>query len=242
MNKNQNTYAIFQVSPAYPEERFQAYAKLKARGKSPDTTHYTSVYEGTIASNSDDKDALLESMFIAFNKHIPKGFRGHSLSVSDIIRLTINGQTTYHYVDSIGFQEFQLDKPETACNTAERYYIDPQDYRDIYKVRIKKQGPSASEIVLFCRLYRNPLDLDADAGSSVYSEREVKNEDLYVSLSACREEAARRQKAIRENYRNELHTLSDLFQFPLDHDLFSDEDALAVYREKGQAFGMLWSK
>jgi hypothetical protein len=35
----------------------------------------------------------------------PEDFRGHSLSVSDIVALKVDGVVSSHYVDSIGFQE-----------------------------------------------------------------------------------------------------------------------------------------
>ena len=35
----------------------------------------------------------------------PKDFKGHSLSVSDVVVLHQNGQDTAHYVDSFGYKE-----------------------------------------------------------------------------------------------------------------------------------------
>ena len=40
-----------------------------------------------------------------FNIDHPKDFRGHSLSVSDIVVLHQNGEDTAHYVDSFGYKE-----------------------------------------------------------------------------------------------------------------------------------------
>ena len=40
-----------------------------------------------------------------FNIDHPADFKGHSLSVSDIVVLHQNDEDTAHYVDSIGFQQ-----------------------------------------------------------------------------------------------------------------------------------------
>ena len=44
----------------------------------------------------------------------PKGFKGHSLSVSDVVVLHQNGQDTAHYVDSSGYRQVPefLQPPE----------------------------------------------------------------------------------------------------------------------------------
>ena len=55
----------------------------------------------------------LEDIYTRFNIDHPKDFKGHSLSVSDIVVLHQNGGNTAHYVDSIGFQnvpEFLQEK------------------------------------------------------------------------------------------------------------------------------------
>ena len=49
--------------------------------------------------------ATLEAIFEKFNLDHPEDFRGHSLSVSDIVVLHQNGQNTAHFVDSFGYTE-----------------------------------------------------------------------------------------------------------------------------------------
>ena len=63
---------------------------------------YEVVYEGEI-SEEDSLDAL----FIIFNAKRPADFRGHSLSVSDVVSLTKDGDTKvhYYYCDSIGWED-----------------------------------------------------------------------------------------------------------------------------------------
>ena len=50
-------------------------------------------------------EAMLESLFSRFNTERPQDFRGHSLSVSDVIALKLNGQVTCYYTDSFGFEK-----------------------------------------------------------------------------------------------------------------------------------------
>ena len=47
----------------------------------------------------------LEDIYTRFNIDHPKDFKGHSLSVSDVVVLHQNGQDTAHYVDSFGYKE-----------------------------------------------------------------------------------------------------------------------------------------
>lgn len=50
----------------------------------------------------------------------PADFRGHSLSVSDIVAIRTNGQISCHYVDSIGFVTLpEFLKPENYLKNAE---------------------------------------------------------------------------------------------------------------------------
>jgi hypothetical protein len=47
----------------------------------------------------------LEDLFYKFNMEHPEDFKGHSLSVSDVVVVKERGKSTAHYVDSIGFKQ-----------------------------------------------------------------------------------------------------------------------------------------
>ena len=66
-----------------------------------DIDDYLRVYEGEIEPNERGPLATLEQLFFIFNVNQPEDFKGHSLSVSDIVIL--NGK--YYYVDNIGYRE-----------------------------------------------------------------------------------------------------------------------------------------
>lgn len=60
---------------------------------------YEIVYEGEIEDYS--IEYTLEKLFEIFNTFPPKDFRGHSMSVSDVVEL--NG--VYYYCDHVGFKK-----------------------------------------------------------------------------------------------------------------------------------------
>ena len=69
-------------------------------------TDYEVVYEGTVDKLEFDEEngnsiyRTLDYLFVLFNLNHPTDFRGHSMSVSDIIEL----DNEFYYVDSIGFE------------------------------------------------------------------------------------------------------------------------------------------
>jgi len=64
-----------------------------------DIHDYELVYEGDIDAGRYIEDTL-ENIFTKFNIDIPDDFKGHSMSVSDIVE--INGE--FFYTNSIGFK------------------------------------------------------------------------------------------------------------------------------------------
>ena len=68
----------------------------------------------------DDTGRILENFYYIFNDERPGDFVGHSLSVSDIVALKQDGKVSYHYCDSMGFQELPaFQKPENYLKAAE---------------------------------------------------------------------------------------------------------------------------
>ena len=65
---------------------------------------YRCVYEGTIERADRTNPEICEELYFMFNMQHPEGFRGHSLSMSDVVELLINGQSIFYYCDMCGFQ------------------------------------------------------------------------------------------------------------------------------------------
>lgn len=58
-----------------------------------------------IPSKGSSTEEVLESLYESFNLHHPDDFRGHSLSVSDVIVPREDGRDQAYYIDSFGFQQ-----------------------------------------------------------------------------------------------------------------------------------------
>ena len=101
-----DSYAILQLrhSDETLYERFSSMRELGRMGITPDIDHYEVVYVGELTKQGDQID-VLEGIFTKFNIDRPEDFKGHSLSVSDIVALKVGGVVSCHYVDSIGFAE-----------------------------------------------------------------------------------------------------------------------------------------
>ena len=68
---------------------------------------YTCVYEGEVKCES------LADLFICLNFNVPPNFRGHSLSVSDVVQVISGGELSpgYYFVDSMAFVMLPWSKP-----------------------------------------------------------------------------------------------------------------------------------
>lgn len=106
LNRKSDGYAILQLRKI-PEalcEYFMSMKRLKRMGLTPNISHYKLVYAASLPPFS-DRDKILEGLFAKFNVDRPVGFRGHSMSVSDIVVLKVGGDISSHYVDDFGFTE-----------------------------------------------------------------------------------------------------------------------------------------
>ena len=87
---------------------------------------------------------MLEELYTKFNIDHPKGFRGHSMSVSDIVALKTDGTVSFHYVDRIGFVELQsFMKPENYLKYAEMAMED--DYGMLDGIINNGKAPATEE-------------------------------------------------------------------------------------------------
>ena len=96
------TYEFYQLTDADSNHyyRFEPLETLKNEGMAVEFLRYHKVYEGTLS-----EDEGLESLYRKFNIDHPADFRGHSMSVSDVVVITDNGVSEAYYCDSYGFQE-----------------------------------------------------------------------------------------------------------------------------------------
>ena len=101
-----DSFAIYQLrdSEDTAQLRYMNSEYLEKKGLSIQKENYTAVYAGDLDRRGDTQDKLNE-LYETFNIRRPDDFRGHSLSVSDIVALKKNGVVSCHYVDSWGFKE-----------------------------------------------------------------------------------------------------------------------------------------
>ena len=117
LNSPTDSMAIYQLRRDAPVEL--RFANLGSLAASPDPANYEAVYTREVYPD-DDTGRILENFYYIFNDERPGDFVGHSLSVSDIVALKQDGKVSYHYCDSVGFQELPaFQKPENYLKAAE---------------------------------------------------------------------------------------------------------------------------
>ena len=107
--------------------RFEGLTRLHKEGNEVERDNYNLVYEAGLKPGTS-----LDDLYYEFNMQHPKDFRGHSMSVSDIVVLHKGDEDKAFYVDTFGFtevpefllekvQEQQMDMDEAAYKLGDRY-------------------------------------------------------------------------------------------------------------------------
>ena len=144
-------YGIYQLkdNPELRDFHFAGTESLKRRGIIKDNLdaikpeNYNLVYVGELSELSKDFIRLqtqgdkLEALYEKFNIDHPADYKGHSLSVSDIVVLHENGKNSAHFVDSVGFtmlpdflreiegiKKQEADKAEKGLTDEEKQFLE----------------------------------------------------------------------------------------------------------------------
>lgn len=104
-----HAYTIFQlddenIKVLVEHKLFESWESLTRRSKF-DFNQYKKVYENEIEGET-QADILLEDLFQKFNLHHPKDFKGHSLSISDVVIL----DDVKYYCDCYGWVNVETGK------------------------------------------------------------------------------------------------------------------------------------
>ncbi len=121
-----DTFSIYQLKRGDETRdfRFEPYDRLTATGHTVDPANYDLIYTAPLTP-----DMTLESIYERFNIDHPKDFKGHSLSVSDVVVLHQDGQDAAHYVDSIGYKQVpEFLQPQQPA-------LVPEDYKTGEKIK-----------------------------------------------------------------------------------------------------------
>ena len=116
-----DTFTIYQLKDDTPVDyHFRPLDELREKGLSIDPANYEEIYTAPLTPGTS-----LGKIFEQFNFDRPEDFKGHSLSVSDVVVLHQNGQDTAHYVDDVGFADMSrefLHEPEAV------FHLDGENY------------------------------------------------------------------------------------------------------------------
>ena len=191
VSQEKNTFSIYQIKGG-DETRdlhFEPYDRLTAAGHRVDAKNYTLVYSAPLTPGTS-----LEDIYTRFNIDHPKDFKGHSLSVSDVVVLHQNGQDTAHYVDSFGYKEVpEFLQPENylkaAEQTTEQNYnmIDGQINNTPTAAELEEKAKAGEQISL--AEYAEALKTDKGRGKPAKQEKP----SIRAQLKAAKEQTPKKQ-------------------------------------------------
>ena len=107
-------YLIYQMRQDADQMKFVSLDQMKEQGITPDRSLYEPVYVAPLESGDKTLHEHLNDLYKKFNIDHPADFTGHSMSVSDVVALKLNGKVSYYFVDSFDFQKldrFMTDNP-----------------------------------------------------------------------------------------------------------------------------------
>ncbi len=121
---SQDRYAIYQIKDDGKgrEYLFMGTEYLKGQGFSVEYEDYQMVYSDVLGENE-----TLDSLYEKFNIGRPLDFKGHSLSVSDVVAIKRDGEITAHYVDSFGYTELPEFFQQKEKTIEQEKEAEPQD-------------------------------------------------------------------------------------------------------------------
>lgn len=149
-------YGIYQLkhNPELDHLRFEGTESLKRMGITKDNfdaikpENYELIYVGELSELQEQTEReTLEAIYEKFNIDHPEDYRGHSLSVSDIVVLHQNGENSAHFVDSFGFTGLS-DFMHTLEGVKEQEAEIDASGQDVQKSESEKQEPETSDNTL----------------------------------------------------------------------------------------------
>lgn len=145
-----DAFAIYQLRnhESTRDYRFLPLNRLEAAGRTVDRANYEPIYTAELTDlQTKTIPQLLSDIFLRFNLYRPEDFYGHSLSVSDVVALKIDGVPSAHYVDRYGFHELHGFLSDQPLNNAEMQMEDDYAMIDgiINNGRREPERPSVAE-------------------------------------------------------------------------------------------------
>ena len=188
---DRDTFSIYQLKRGDETRdlRFEPYDRLTAAGHAVDPANYDLIYSAPLAPGTS-----LEAIFTRFNIDHPKDFKGHSLSVSDVVVLHQNGQDTAHYVDSIGYRQTpEFLQPQNYLKHVEDI-VEQNDNNFDGIINNTPQTPTIGELEQKAKA-GEPISL-IDLANAIHADKERGKEEkpsIRAQLRAAKEQTAQRK-------------------------------------------------
>ena len=188
---DRDSFSIYQLKRGDETRdlRFEPYDRLNAAGHTVDPANYDLIYSAPLAPGTS-----LEAIFTRFNLDHPKDFKGHSLSVSDVVVLHQNGQDTAHYVDSIGYRQTpEFLQPQNYLKHVEDI-VEQNDNNFDGIINNTPQTPTVGELEQKAKA-GEPISL-IDLTNAIHADKERGKEEkpsIRAQLRAAKEQTAQRK-------------------------------------------------
>ena len=188
---DRDSFSIYQLKRGDETRdlRFEPYDRLTAAGHAVDPANYDLIYSAPLAPGTS-----LEAIFTRFNLDHPKDFKGHSLSVSDVVVLHQNGQDTAHYVDSIGYRQTpEFLQPQNYLKHVEDI-VEQNDNNFDGIINNTPQTPTVGELEQKAKA-GEPISL-IDLANAIHADKERGKEEkpsIRAQLRAAKEQTAQRK-------------------------------------------------
>ena len=188
---DRDSFSIYQLKRGDETRdlRFEPYDRLTAAGHAVDPANYDLIYSAPLAPGTS-----LEAIFTRFNLDHPKDFKGHSLSVSDVVVLHQNGQDTAHYVDSIGYRQTpEFLQPQNYLKHVEDI-VEQNDNNFDGIINNTPQTPTVGELEQKAKA-GEPISL-IDLTNAIHADKERGKEEkpsIRAQLRAAKEQTAQRK-------------------------------------------------
>ena len=188
---DRDSFSIYQLKRGDETRdlRFEPYDRLTATGHAVGPANYDLIYSAPLAPGTS-----LEAIFTRFNIDHPKDFKGHSLSVSDVVVLHQNGQDTAHYVDSIGYRQTpEFLQPQNYLKHVEDI-VEQNDNNFDGIINNTPQTPTVGELEQKAKA-GEPISL-IDLTNAIHADKERGKEEkpsIRAQLRAAKEQTAQRK-------------------------------------------------
>lgn len=192
------TFEIYQLKSGddMHDFRFVPYELITKNGGKPDFNNYGKVYEGNAAEFDGELGERLDAIYEKFNLDHPEDFKGHSLSVSDVVVLDDKA----YYVDDVGFKPLEDFIPLEVKQS--RFYDElPKRLSDIAEGKVSPLQDNLLKVGNDALRLNVPPYIMREAVFRSDDERVQKLADTYEKMCERKHSAPDHEKPKSEEYK-----------------------------------------